>query len=144
MNKRQDEKYAAMYQQYESGMSLSQVAKEYGITRQSVYSGFADRGWELRPLPKRKEPQDFNGNKYTVNHNGYYRKTYGNRELMHRDVWEFYNEPIPKGWDIHHKDENKANNDINNLECLPKAEHTRLYSPHNNKYTKGRKRNETA
>ena len=28
---------------------------------------------------------------------------------------------------------------IENLECLPKSEHTRKYSPHNNQYTKGRK-----
>lgn len=53
---------------------------------------------------------------------------------------EFHNGKIPKGWDIHHIDEKKENNSPENLECLPKYEHTRLYSPHNNQYTKGRKR----
>lgn len=30
---------------------------------------------------------------------------------------------IPHGWHIHHKDENKLNNAIENLECLSSAEH---------------------
>jgi hypothetical protein len=50
------------------------------------------------------------------------------------------NGKIPSGFDIHHIDCNRENNSIENLECLPKAEHTRLYSPHNNQYTKGRKK----
>jgi len=67
-------------------------------------------------------------------------QTRGKRTLLHRDVWEFYKGPIPKGWDIHHIDLDRENNAIENLECLPKAEHTSKYSPHNNQYTKGRKR----
>lgn len=46
---------------------------------------------------------------------------------------------LPKdGWDIHHIDGDSGNNNIDNLECLPKAEHTRRYSPHHNQYTKCR------
>ena len=37
-------------------------------------------------------------------------------------------------------DEKKFNNAIDNLECLSKSDHNKLYSPHNNQYTKGRKR----
>jgi hypothetical protein len=59
---------------------------------------------------------------------------------MHRYVWQKEKGPIPDGWDIHHINEVKGDNRIENLECLPKAEHTRKYSPHNNQYTKGRKR----
>jgi hypothetical protein len=58
---------------------------------------------------------------------------------MHRYVWEFANGPIPENYDIHHIDNDKSNNGISNLMCLPKSEHTRLFSPHNNQYTKGRK-----
>ena len=47
---------------------------------------------------------------------------YGVR-LLHRDVWTYYNGPIPEGYEIHHKDENPANNDISNLECLSMEEH---------------------
>jgi hypothetical protein len=143
-HRRKDKKAAEMYEIYLQGKSLSEVGKMYGVTRQSVFSMFEVRQWEMRPLPKMKSYQEFNGNKYTINAQGYYRKTDGDRQLMHREVWEFYNGPIPAGWDIHHKDENKANNDISNFECLPKAEHTRLYSPHNNQFTKGKKKNATA
>jgi|HigsolmetaAR202D_1030399.scaffolds.fasta_scaffold19645_3 Helix-turn-helix domain of resolvase./HNH endonuclease. len=141
---RKDERANAMYKLYQQGKSLSEVAIAFDVTRQTVYKIFATRGFALRPLPIRKPYQEFNWNKYTKGRNGYYRKTYGDRSYMHRDVWEFYNGPIPDGWDIHHKDGNKSNNDISNLECLPKSEHTRIYSPHNNQYTKGRKRHANA
>jgi hypothetical protein len=44
----------------------------------------------------------------------------------HHKVWiEFYGK-IPKGYIIHHKDGNKENNNINNLECMLKKEHDKL------------------
>lgn len=94
----------------------------------------------MRAKPMPLEFVEFNGNRYTIRNTGYYGKTNGERTLLHRDVWEFHKSKIPKGWDIHHIDENKMNNRIGNLECLPKSEHTRLYSPHNNQHTKGRKK----
>ena len=141
-NRRKDEKAVEMYEAYCAGSSLAEVGKLFGVTRQSVHSLFKTRGLELREKQAPKEFVLFNGDKYTVRNHGYLGKTKGNRSLMHRDVWEFHNGQIPDGWDVHHRDENKLNNNIENLECLPKAEHTRLYSPHNNQYTKGRKRGE--
>lgn len=138
--KRDDDKANKMYECYSLGMSLSQVGNLFDMTRQSVYSTFQKRGFELRKRPGDRSSIMFNGEKYTLRNNGYYGKTTGERTLLHRDVWECYNGPIPVGWDIHHKDENKENCDISNLELLPKSEHARLYSPHNNQYTKGRKR----
>lgn len=135
---RNDKKAKAMYRDYQGGKSLSQVSIQYGITRQAVYDTFKLRDYKLRTrtlLPTK----EFNGNKYTLRNNGYYGKTKGGRTLLHRDVWEHHNGPIPKGYDIHHLDNDKTNCDIANLELLPKSEHTRKYSPHNNQYTKGRK-----
>ena len=69
--------------------------------------------------------QSFNGKRFSLdNQTGYYKcgTTY-----MHRYVWEFYNGPIPDGYEIHHKDFNRANNDITNLECLSKTEHKKLH-----------------
>ncbi len=43
--------------------------------------------------------------------------------LLHRAVWEHHNGPIPDGYDIHHGDGNPLNNDIENLECIDRAEH---------------------
>ena len=50
------------------------------------------------------------------------------RKRIHRYVWEYYNGAIPKGYDVHHKDHDKSNNDISNLELITKAEHTKLHS----------------
>lgn len=134
-----NEKLHEMHAMYQQGFSLSQVGEFYGCTRQSVFGLFQYNG-----LPTRKKKElpfiVFNGSKYTMRNHGYMAKTDGDRTLLHRDIWEFHNGPIPKGWDIHHKDEDKTHNEIGNFECLTKAEHTRLYSPHNNQYTKGRKR----
>lgn len=66
---------------------------------------------------------------------GYYSSTTDIRGLMHRYVWEKEKGKIPKGYDIHHINERKYDNRIENLECLPKSEHTRKYSPHHNQHT---------
>ena len=52
----------------------------------------------------------------------------------HHLVWEQYNKkPVPDGYIIHHRDGNKHNNCIDNLELLKNEEHVRMHS------TKGRK-----
>lgn len=71
--------------------------------------------------------QTFDGIVFTQWADGYFRHN-TLMLLMHRYVWEFYNGKIPRGYEIHHKDFNKANNDISNLECLPKHEHKRLHA----------------
>lgn len=44
---------------------------------------------------------------------------------LHRFVWEAVHGEIPDGYHIHHKDEDPGNNEIENLELLPAAEHLR-------------------
>jgi len=129
-----------MYEQYKNGFSLSQVAKMFGNTRQSVYSMFKRRGFELR-TQKRLPFLIFNGMRFSPQSNGYYRKSKEKRELMHRCVWEHYNGKIPDNYDIHHIDFNRSNNNIKNLEIWKKDEHTRKFSIGKNQYTK--KRNES-
>lgn len=41
----------------------------------------------------------------------------------HRYVWEKTKGPIPSGYEIHHIDGNRQNNNINNLECVAESEH---------------------
>lgn len=121
-----------MYQHYLDGYSLSQVAKMYGVTRQSVYVRFKRAKLSMR-TKKRLPFVVFNGHKYTLRKCGYYGKTLGGRSYLHRDVWEsFCGEKIPNGWDIHHIDENKENNDISNLMIIEKSQHAKL---HNTKKT---------
>jgi hypothetical protein len=132
-------KYDEAYGKYLSGLSLEQVAQELGMTRQSVYGAFKLRGFTLRS-PNFQPECIYDGKKFTLRPTGYMEMTTPPRTAMHRYVWTKERGPIPRGWDIHHIDECKTHNDIGNLECLPKAEHTRKYSPHNNQYTRGRKR----
>lgn len=61
--------------------------------------------------------------------NGYYMTSAQYDEKMyyfmeHRVIWVWHNGAIPKGLVINHKDYNRANNDINNLEVLTQKENT--------------------
>ncbi len=138
MGRRRDLKFDALYGLYLSGLSLAQVGVEAGTTRQSIYGAFKKRGLLLRG-PNFRAHQMYDGKKFTLRNTGYFSLTTGKRDLMHRYMWEKEVGKIPLGWDIHHKNTKKWDNRIENFECLPKSEHTRLYSPHNNQYTKGRK-----
>lgn len=133
--KRKDELAAAMYIDYESGLSLAQVGEKHGRTRQTVYQMFANRGWKLREKPALRDSVEYDQRLYTMGDNGYMRCTTGDRHLLHRRIWEDHFGDIPDGYDIHHLDECKTNNVIDNFECLPKAEHTRLYSPSCNQHS---------
>jgi len=44
----------------------------------------------------------------------------------HRYVWEKHFGKIPKGYIIHHKNENKEDNRIENLECITKKVHDKM------------------
>ena len=46
---------------------------------------------------------------------------------LHRTVWEYHNGTIPDGYDIHHIDGDRANNDLENLQMLPSSEHGSLH-----------------
>ncbi len=138
MGRKKLEKYEEAYEMYLEGLSLAQVGLKMGISRQSVYTAFDRRGYILRG-PNFQPIQYHNGEKYTLRPTGYYERTIFPRIAMHRAVWESVNGTIPENYDIHHINEDKADNRIENLECLPKALHTKLYSPHNNQYGKGRR-----
>lgn len=135
MGQKRQIKFDDYYQMYLDGYSLQQIAQQIGATRQCLYKAFKLRGYKLRG-PNFKPIQYFDNIKFTLRNTGYYSMTVGKRMLMHRYVWETYYGKIPNGWDIHHKNFDKSDNRIENLECLPKSEHTRLYSPHHNQYTK--------
>lgn len=46
---------------------------------------------------------------------------------MHRFVWLCEKGEIPKGYDIHHIDHDKGNNDISNLELVTRGVHNKLH-----------------
>lgn len=73
--------------------------------------------------------QYFAGYKFTrgKDPNSYYRCS-KLKKRMHVFVWEYYNGPVPKGYEIHHIDLDKSNNDISNLQLLTISEHRRLHA----------------
>jgi len=70
------------------------------------------------------EHQTHFGKKFYKDHKaGYWISTACPKIRAHVWVWKYTNGNIPKGHEIHHKDGNKNNNDILNLECLNKKSH---------------------
>lgn len=62
---------------------------------------------------------------------GYYLSTkptkHNKRQRLHVYVWEYYNGDIPKGYEVHHKDGDKYNNEIENFELLIGLKHRKLH-----------------
>ena len=48
-------------------------------------------------------------------------------KFIHREVWQYCRGDIPRDYDIHHIDKNPANNELSNLQCLTKIEHTQTH-----------------
>lgn len=116
-----------MYKLYNEGHSLEVVGKVFGMTRQAVFDRFKSKNLEMRP--KNFKPfiivDDL---KFTINRDGYYECTTVDRLMLHNYNWEKLNGKIPKGYEIHHVDLNKINNDPSNLMLLTPKEHTELHS----------------
>lgn len=69
----------------------------------------------------------YEGRYYYPRGNGYYYNSHL-RKYLHQMVWITEKGPIPKGYEIHHIDFNRENNDISNLACIPSKEHHDLHS----------------
>lgn len=75
------------------------------------------KGIVFRRYPNAKQ---FSHRMYYRPHIGYCKKGV---QHLHQEIWKDANGPIPKGYEIHHKDNNPLNNDITNLECKEKSKH---------------------
>lgn len=126
---RKDAQAELMYAMYLEGFSLAQVGQSFRMTRQSVFISFQRRGWSLRTRVC-KPTITYDGDTFAPDPDGYYRRTHGDRRHLHLIVWEDNHGPIPQGYEIHHSDKNKSNNDPSNLECLTPSEHGLRHKPY--------------
>ena len=74
-----------------------------------------------------KEHIELDGIIFSYCSNGYYKnRHYGQ---LHRYIWEKHNEcKIPEGYIIHHKNEDKEDNDPSNLVLMENGAHSRLHN----------------
>lgn len=56
----------------------------------------------------------------------------------HRLIWFLYNGEIPNEHNIHHRNEDRQDNRIGNLECLPVGDHVRLHAKDRKVWNKGK------
>lgn len=112
---------------YSLGYSCETIAKSFSMSRQAVWERIKRIGIETR----KKKVLGFimyNGIKFTPSGYGYWRSTKRDKNLfLHRYKYEREIGKIPKGFDVHHIDGNRSNNNIKNLVAIEKAEHTRLH-----------------
>jgi hypothetical protein len=78
-----------------------------------------------------------------INNKGYFHiisTEEGNQfKKLHRLIYESEHGPIPEGHVIHHKDNNKLNNRLDNLEMMPTYEHNVLHKSGENHPRYGKK-----
>lgn len=126
---------------YNEGYSCGSIAVMFSMSRQAVFERLKRSGLELR----KKKIYPFiiyDGIKFTPSGYGYYRATSRTRHIsLHRYKYEKEVGLIPNGYDIHHKDGNKQNNELSNLECISKADHSRIYKHGKNQFNKGKHEN---
>ncbi len=144
---------------YEEGqLSIRDIAKKLGCSITPVKYWMKKHGIKSRTLSEsgvircEKKPQSNPGRKgmpkshksgkdnhqwkggRSLTNNGYMRvRINGELVLEHRYVWEKHNGQIPKGYQIHHIDEDKLNNKIENLQLMKNSEHQKLHKQPRNK-----------
>ena len=77
----------------------------------------------------KRSPSTAPGGYGSIDRKGYRRISVNNRIIReHILVWQHYNGPIPAGMEIHHKDGDKLNNEIDNLELIDSLSHRHLHA----------------
>lgn len=66
----------------------------------------------------------FNGVRFYKKPSGYYKSDYKHGgQYLHRAVWQETHGPIAGGMHVHHKNADKSDNRLENLECLSASDH---------------------
>lgn len=82
-----------------------------------------------KAIPTEFGNASFYGGYYSIN---------SSKQLLHRAIWEKFHGPIPEGYNVHHIDGNKLNNDISNLELIHHNKHAQLHGQNMSDETKSK------
>jgi hypothetical protein len=126
---------------YEDKLDYRKIAKYLDISVGPIYSLFKKLGWKARTNTdlkigfrhslKTKLQISKSLVKYPEGHiyRGYRWITYNGQYMSEQNVvWIKNYGPIPKGYEIHHKNLDKLDNRIENLDCLKHGDHTKLHN----------------
>ena len=149
------------YDKYESGMSIPEISEEMGMARSTLYFRLKNAGIlrsrveGIREAAKKGKMSHMKGKKrvftqewkdnmskartgtgkgYSLKPNGYIEITTGENKGRGQHV-VFMEESIGRkllsSECVHHKDHNKSNNILDNLELMTRSEHMRLHGKEN-------------
>jgi hypothetical protein len=77
---------------------------------------------------RKRHAIEIDGLRFTLSVGGYYVSTDNRSIKLHRYLWEKANGPVPDGCVVHHKNEIKTDNRLENLEVQKWADHTAEHS----------------
>ena len=117
---------------YRTGEPTRQLGRAYGVSDKLIGRRLAEVGVTMRPAGWQrggKNPMRRPGGPLFDYAGGYLgtmdRK--GRKCLIHRAYWEARNGMIPNGWVVHHANDDKQDNAIDNLVCMSRAQHVALH-----------------
>ena len=110
---------------YKAGESTHQLGRAYGMSHWTISKRLHAEGVRLRFAGRRHRPGG-----PLHNSRGYLRTRdrRGRVCFVHRACWEAHYGPIPNGCVVHHCDEDRLNNAIENLACMTHGEHSGLHN----------------
>lgn len=100
---------------YQLGMSGPEIGKRFSISSTAVYNHLRKAGIGRR---ERAEAAKRSSNQPYLRIG---------RKWAHRAIWEEAHGPIPSGYHVHHKDGNRHNNSLKNLELVRANEHGQMH-----------------
>jgi predicted DNA-binding protein YlxM (UPF0122 family) len=110
------------------GFTMAQVATMFDTTRQNIYQIVHREKRTTKILPF----IELDNLRFSLQSDGYYTCRIDDHFVkLHRYLYERYIGEIPDGAVVHHKDGNKQNNSLENLELMEFGQHS---SMHNSKY----------
>lgn len=77
--------------------------------------------WRVAWTTAQKSGVEFLGEQYYRKPSGYFRTVEG--VYLHRAVWQYHLGPVPKGMEVHHLNEDKSDNRLENLVVLAPGIH---------------------